>query len=155
MTQSKTFQKAIPKQKFGATSIAAALALSAGVLSVTADHAQAQDLCTEYTVVRGDTLSQIASRASVSGGFQFLFDANTDVLESPNLLEVGQVLKIPCADGSLPSGGATSVVSIAVPASAPTPATDRAATFVTASGYAPFTDEDLPEGGMITQMVKR
>ncbi len=130
----------------------AVMALSTGLLSLSATHAQAQQLCSEYTVVRGDTLSGIAGAVDLRGGFQFLFDANTDVLANPNLLEVGQVLKIPCADGSLPS-----VTRIAAPVSASSvpAATNRAASFVTASGYAPFTDEDLPEGGMITQMVSR
>lgn len=157
MTKSKTFQASTSTQILGSTGVAAALALSAGILTVTADQAQSQELCSEYMVARGDTLSQIAGRADVRGGFQFLFNANTDVLENPNLLEVGQVLRIPCADGSLPdttSAAAASVVTLATPA--PTTATpDRALRIVTASGYAPFTDEALPGGGLLTQLVNR
>jgi polar amino acid transport system substrate-binding protein len=116
-------------------------------------QAQAQQACTSYTVVAGDTLSGIAGVAETRGGFRTLFDANRDVLESPNLLEVGQVLKIPCADGALPSSGAqTTTASVAAEAtSQPT----RPLRIVTASGYAPFTDETLPGGGLITQMVNR
>ena len=144
-----------PRAVTGAIRFAAIVAASTGLGAVTASQAQAQSLCSEYTVARGDTLSRIAGASGVRGGFQRLFDANSNVLDSPNILEVGQVLRIPCADGSLPSA-----VRIAVPATpavpaAPTQTTSRTATFVTASGYAPFTDEDLPEGGMITQMVKR
>lgn len=132
----------------------ATLAIGAGLGTLNAGQAQAQVLCSEYTVVRGDTLSRISDAAGVRGGFQRLYDANTNVLESPNTLEVGQVLRIPCEDGSLPLGG-TSAQQITTARTAPGQATARPATFVTASGYAPFTDEDLPEGGMITQMVRR
>lgn len=134
------------------TSFAAVAALTVGISAIAATPAEAQSLCSEYTIVRGDTLSGIARTAGVQGGFQLLFSANAGVLSSPNILEVGQVIAIPCADGSLP-GAAASVVSIATPVT--TTATNRPATFVTASGYAPFTDEDLPEGGMITQMITR
>ena len=116
-----------------------------------ATPAQAQDRCTEYTVVRGDTLSGIAGAVNLLGGFQTLFDANTDVLANPNLLEVGQVLKIPCADGSLPSTGAVRVATPAPETSQP----NRPLRIATATGYAPFTDENLPGGGMITRMVER
>ncbi len=93
------------------------------------------------------------STANVSGGFQTLFNANTNILDSPNRLEVGQVLVIPCADGSLSDTG---VVRQASTAPAPTTSEpNRPLRIVTASGYAPFTDEDLPGGGMITQMVNR
>jgi len=118
--------------------------------------AQAQEACSFYQIVPGDTLSQIAARAGTPGGFQTLFNANRNVLRNPNLVEVGDRLAIPCADGSLPESG-SSVVSVAQPAApAPTTATpDRPLRIATASGYAPFTDEGLPGGGMITQMVER
>ncbi|MEO1641000.1 MAG: LysM peptidoglycan-binding domain-containing protein [Pseudomonadota bacterium] len=133
------------------------MALTAtGVTLGSATSAQAQQACSVYQVVRGDTLSQIASRADVPGGFQTLFNANRNVLASPNLIEIGDRLAIPCADGSLPSEGA-SVVTVATPASpAPTTAEpNRPLRIVTATGYAPFTDEGLPGGGMITRMVDR
>ncbi|MEJ8560839.1 LysM peptidoglycan-binding domain-containing protein [Yoonia sp. GPGPB17] len=136
------------------TSLAAVAAMTAGLALMSPQQVAAQEQCSTYTVVRGDTLSVIASTAEVVGGFQTLFDANTNVLESPNLLEVGQVLTIPCADGSLPTTAAR-----AAPAStAPAPVTaqpDRTLRIATASGYAPFTDEDAPGGGLITQMVNR
>lgn len=138
----------------GAMGFAAVVAVSAGFGAVSATPAAAQSLCSEYTVVRGDTLSRIASEAGVRGGFQRLFDANRNVMANPNLLEVGVVLQIPCEDGSLPAGTAT---SRATPAPAPvaTEVVAKPASFVTASGYAPFTDEALPGGGMMTQMVRR
>lgn len=47
-----------------------------------------------HTVVSGDTLSKIAAQYNVAGGWQALFNRNTDVLSSPNVLRVGQVLKL-------------------------------------------------------------
>ena len=138
----------------GTTGLAVAVAAAAGITTLAAGQAQAQEQCSFYTVVRGDVLSAIASAADVPGGFRTLFNANTNVLASPNELEVGQVLAIPCADGSLPTGAARVTAASTAPApvtSAPT----RALRIATASDYAPFTDEDLPGGGMITRMVER
>lgn len=128
------------------------LATAAAVFVAVPQTATAQSLCSQYTVVRGDMLSRIASEAEVTGGFQALFNANRDVLSSPNLIEVGQVLNIPCADGSLPDAAQAAVV----PAStAPAPEITRPLRVVTASDYAPFTDTDLPGGGFFTQLVLR
>ena len=127
--------------------------------------AQAQALCGSYEVSRGDTLGRIATRAGVPGGYKALYAVNRDVLSSPHVMEVGQILRIPCADGSVSEQADASVVSIAEPvtvqetAAAPAPKAAPAEAapivFLTGSGFAPFTDEDLPEGGAITQMVKR
>lgn len=136
------------------TSIALAVAAAVGFVTISADVAQAQEQCTTYTVARGDTLSQIASRGNVEGGFQTLFNANANVLENPNRIEIGQRLAIPCADGSLPTGAARVTTASTEPA--PTTAQpDRKLRIATGTGYAPFTDEDLPGGGMITRMVDR
>ena len=141
-----------------ATSLAAVLAASAGFMAVTTYEVQAQEACSIYRVVSGDTLSQIASRGEVRGGFQRLFDANRDVLSSPNVIEVGQALKIPCADGSLP-GSVSAVTAAVVEASAePAPVTSapaRSLRIAPATGYSPFTDEGLPGGGRIARLVDR
>lgn len=152
---SKDLAPRVSKQSIlqAATSLAAVAAASAGFLAVTADQAQAQEACSIYRVVPGDTLSQIAGRAEVRGGFQLLFDANRDVLNSPNIIEVGQALKIPCADGSLP--GAAPVVQASTAPAPVTSAPARPLRIATATNYAPFTDENLPGGGMITRMVDR
>lgn len=48
------------------------------------------------TVVRGESLSQIAARIYGNGKYYTLiYDANRDTLKSPNVVHVGQVLKIP------------------------------------------------------------
>lgn len=134
-----------------------AIAVATMGLMVTAPgQAQAQEACTTYAVQAGDTLSQIASRGDVAGGFQTLFDANRNVLANPNRIEIGQLLAIPCADGSLPLSGATTTAAPASTEPAPTTSQpDRPLRIVTATGYAPFTDEDAPGGGLITQMVNR
>ncbi len=48
----------------------------------------------DYTVAAGDTLSKIASRENVPGGWQALYQRNSDVLSNPNVLRVGQQLDL-------------------------------------------------------------
>lgn len=48
---------------------------------------------TTYTVREGDTLSAIGGRYGVP--WKEIFEANRDVLEDPDLIRPGQVLKIP------------------------------------------------------------
>lgn len=48
-----------------------------------------------YQVVAGDTLSLIAARLGVPGGYQAIADANVDVIYDVNLIFPGQVLTIP------------------------------------------------------------
>lgn len=47
-----------------------------------------------YTVVKGDTLSKIANKYNVPGGYQTLFELNKHILNDPNVIEVGQVLTL-------------------------------------------------------------
>jgi LysM repeat protein len=145
----------------------------------------AQELCSVYSVQRGDTLSGIANAAGVRGGFQTLYDANRDTLSSPNVIEVNQQLMIPCADGTLPGAETAAVepaseapaepvataepVAPVEPAATETAAAEPAVTeapapaadgklppikFITGNNFAPFTDESLPEGGLVTELVK-
>ena len=48
----------------------------------------------DYTVAAGDTLSRIASRENVPGGWQAIYQRNADVLSNPNVLRVGQQLDL-------------------------------------------------------------
>lgn len=48
-----------------------------------------------YTVRHGDTLSKIAKRLHVHGGWRALYRANRSHLSNPNLIRVGQKLTLP------------------------------------------------------------
>ena len=54
------------------------------------------DYYAKYTVKSGDTLGKIAKHFyEEPKKYTQIYDANTDVLEHPDKIEVGQVLKIP------------------------------------------------------------
>jgi LysM repeat protein len=54
------------------------------------------DLLEVYEVVSGDTLGAIAKRYyGDAGKYPTIFEANRDILDDPNLIKVGQKLKIP------------------------------------------------------------
>lgn len=70
--------------------------VQSGVAS-TAPDAQAATLQT-YTVAKGDTLSAIAKKFyGKSSRWRVIFEANTDRISNPDLIQIGQVLKIPPA----------------------------------------------------------
>jgi nucleoid-associated protein YgaU len=51
---------------------------------------------TEYTVRKGDTLSHIAqAHYGRASQWRLIFDANRDLLDDPDRIQPGQVLKIP------------------------------------------------------------
>lgn len=52
-----------------------------------------------HRVRAGDTLSRIAAQYGVSGGWSAIYQANRDRVSNPNLIRVGQVLRIPGAGG--------------------------------------------------------
>jgi LysM repeat protein len=47
------------------------------------------------TVKAGDTLSELALKLGVKGGWKALYAANTNLVKNPNLIYVGQVLRLP------------------------------------------------------------
>ncbi len=54
-----------------------------------------------YTVESGDTLSQIAKQCyGKASKWQAIFAANRDQLDDPDLIQPGQILKIPALDNS-------------------------------------------------------
>ncbi|HEY4421775.1 MAG TPA: transglycosylase family protein [Pseudonocardia sp.] len=62
-----------------------------------AKHAPAPRLAkngADYTVVKGDTLSAIATHRRLQGGWPALFERNKDVLSNPNVLQIGQQLDL-------------------------------------------------------------
>ncbi len=48
-----------------------------------------------YTVKSGDSLSKIAQKLDIKGGWQVLADANADTISDPDFVLVGQVLQLP------------------------------------------------------------
>lgn len=48
-----------------------------------------------YTVKSGDSLSKIAEKLDIHGGWQALADANADTISDPDLVLAGQVLQLP------------------------------------------------------------
>jgi nucleoid-associated protein YgaU len=51
-----------------------------------------------YTVQAGDTLSKISKQFyGDANKYMKIFEANKDVLNDPNMIKVGQVLKVPAA----------------------------------------------------------
>ncbi|TNB74569.1 LysM peptidoglycan-binding domain-containing protein [Arthrobacter sp. BB-1] len=61
-----------------------------------AKHVTAVALSGEtYTLQAGDTLSIVAEKLGVQGGWQHLADANLDTIADPNLVFEGQVIQLP------------------------------------------------------------
>lgn len=48
-----------------------------------------------YTVASGDTLSSIAQKLGLTGGWETLYSANGSTVANPNLIFTGQVLQLP------------------------------------------------------------
>jgi len=64
----------------------------------TTDSTKESATMTTVTVLEGETLFKIAQRIYGSGAnYLALYEANKDTLKDPNLIRVGQVLKIPSA----------------------------------------------------------
>ena len=47
-----------------------------------------------YTVQSGDTLGRIAARFGTAGGWQGLYAKNTDRISDPQMIYVGQVIRV-------------------------------------------------------------
>lgn len=61
-----------------------------------ARHVAAVPLSGEsYTIQSGDTLSKIAEKLDIAGGWQLLADANTATISDPDVVFPGQVLQLP------------------------------------------------------------
>jgi polar amino acid transport system substrate-binding protein len=131
--------------KVFATTLAASALLLAG-----AQKGRAQtNLCDSYTIQSGDTLSALSRQVfGEVGDFVRFYDdpRNVDSLGSnPNQINVGDILYLPPCEVS------------GEPLSRPIREVDdfeRSIDIVTASDFAPFTDENLPDGGMLTRIVE-
>jgi cell wall-associated NlpC family hydrolase len=49
----------------------------------------------DYVVANGDTLAQIATAQAIPGGWQQIYDANRDTIADPDMIVVGQHLRVP------------------------------------------------------------
>ena len=130
-----------------------------------------------YVVARGDTLHDISVRAYETANYLKIFDANRDVLKSVAVIEVGDRLLIPCLDGtgfqSRPEALATgtgghipqaatstdatdgSAVAAAAPSESATRHEEPAVQILVLAERPPFTGRDLPEGGMVSEIIGR
>lgn len=89
-------QEAAPVAAAPATQEAAAPAAPAAAEAPAASVAAAPKAAAgTYTVVPGDSLSLIAAKLGVAGGYQAIAAANTDIIYNVDLIFPGQVLNIP------------------------------------------------------------
>lgn len=135
---------------------------------LTGTAALAQEACSTYTVQTGDNLRYIARAVYGDADlYRVIYEANIATIgEKADLIEIGTKLTLPCDPGTTAAAAepappapetVTPVAATPDPAAATEPAVAVAAkpiSFVTGNGYAPFADETLPGGGMMTQLVE-
>jgi nucleoid-associated protein YgaU len=72
--------------------------VQSGVASTAPTAPEAAATVQTYTVAKGDTLSKIAKKFyGKSSQWRAIFEANTDRISNPDLIQIGWVLKIPPA----------------------------------------------------------
>lgn len=140
------------RQKMTSTMIAGALVVAFG------GAAKAQEACTTYIVQDGDTLAGISNIAYGTFDYQQIFNANRDLIAaSPNRLEPGAELVLPCLDGRLrPDQELNSITEreterfeqARVPSSEYLPPIK----IVAGDGWFPFTDTRVTGGGVLTRL---
>lgn len=130
------------------------LGTSAIVFALTAGAVMAQEACKSYRVVPGDTLLKIAERAYGTDNYRMIYNANSDRLSNPNLIEVGELLQLPCADGSLAAAEPVLVPEVTEAAKEAAAADTGPIVLITGNDFPPFTDESLPGRGVFTQLVE-
>lgn len=95
-----------------------------------------------YTVKSGDSLSRIAQKCYGRGHshkWPHIYRANKNVIKDQRLLQIGWKLVIPALDQIPP----------------PEEDDPYVIKLVTGNNYAPYSDEKLPNNGMITEIVER
>ncbi|OYX24840.1 MAG: hypothetical protein B7Z10_08140 [Rhodobacterales bacterium 32-66-7] len=134
------------------------LRLALSVLCLLAPTAHAQEACTTYTVVEGDTLGSISNTAYGTFDYQQIFNANREVISaSPNALPPGTTLILPCLDGSLrPDQELNSITERETERFEETVRDNReylpTIRLVAGDGWFPFTDTRLKDGGILTRL---
>ena len=109
--------------------------------------AQAETCGGSYQVQPGESLSMIAERLYDDPAiWERLHTENIDVIgASPDAMRAGMMLTLPCVDGRPQAVGQTALTAQA--------ALQGELKALTASGFAPFSDRDLPDGGLIAAVV--
>ncbi|WP_137112910.1 transporter substrate-binding domain-containing protein [Rhodobacter sp. SY28-1] len=143
--------------------------LGSTALLLSGAMAQAQEACSDYTVVAGDNLRYIARAAYGDADlYRLIYEANVAKIgEKADLIEIGVTLTLPCdpqtetaavapeaepaPETVTPVAATTETAAIEAQPAAPA---EKPITMVTGNGYAPFADETLPGGGMMTQLVE-
>ncbi len=130
-------------------------------LLLTSGAAFAQEACKTYTVKAGDNLRNIARAAYGDPDlYRVIFNANAAAIGAKaDLIEIGMALTIPCesteAAPAAVDEAAGPVETTAASATAPQALPDvKPIGLVTGNDLAPFTDQTLQGGGMITQLVE-
>lgn len=147
------------------------------LIGLGAAPAAAQVACGIYEIQAGDTLRAINLRAYGNDQYQQLHDANRIVIgPTPHKLELGQVIRLPCQDGSLPpgtEGDAILALQKQTPSAAPAvttptelrrnaPVVPRAARathseirLLTAGDLLPFVDQNRRGGGLVPELIDK
>jgi polar amino acid transport system substrate-binding protein len=125
----------------------------------------AQTCGSDYVVKEGESLADIAARAyGASQQWTLIFYANQDRMgANTSMLVPGLSIRIPCLAGQpqaqkleTTATPSSSALTAGVPPSDDTielSSVVKRLEFLTADGYAPFTDRALPNGGMMTHVV--
>ncbi|MBN9670798.1 transporter substrate-binding domain-containing protein [Roseibium aggregatum] len=153
---------------FYSLSMVTGLSLLGLVTGTTVNAATCTDQVQEYTVAPGDTLSVITQK--VFGGdadwhLIYEYPGNHAVIgRDPNVLTVGEVLKIPPCPGSvtaLPSvewessAPVKNVTAENLPTTQPFDALQPSTIYiVTGDDKPPYVDSDWPQGGLVTLIVR-
>lgn len=124
----------------------------------------AQTCGTDYILKPGDTLAGIARTVYGNASqWNIIYYANQDRLgENATLAVPGVSLKIPCLAGTEKPAAAAAPAEPLPAGAAPAAETApfqlssmlKRIEFLTAEGYAPFTGRDLPQGGMLIDILQ-
>jgi polar amino acid transport system substrate-binding protein len=133
------------------------LLMSSGLcLLAGAATAQSLECGQDYKIQAGDYLSTIAQRAyGDTANYNLIYSANVDVIGSnPGNIRVGDQIFIPCLGDDLGQSAAdTTAIRQRTTEALPGPSGDRPIRVLTATGWAPFMDEDQAQGGLLTEII--
>lgn len=143
MTLAKTLTR-----KLGAIALTAGFATMAGQVA-------AQTCGSTYQVRPGDSLAAISDVVyGDAGSYQIIYSANSEVIgPNPGLIRVGMRLDLPCLNNVRASTADASAITQLMTTNALPEPNKRAIRFVVGTDWAPFTHEDLEQGGMATEIA--